>query len=164
MVEVIASGKHTQWLSFPNLHTKCEYSHILNEPLDFQLMAGRNCFLEVNKKSGFELMRTVNKNGKDLIQRMIKRELSDLQSGAPSKMFGSEIALGLTTGFIRIFSINHSEFMPIKLKPDRIGNSVICMDYSNCDEHLAALYESGDICLYGLKTAVKTDAFKFDGA
>lgn len=164
MVEIVSSGKNTQWHTFPNLQTKCTYSHIADEPIDFQLVAGRNCFLEVNKKSGFELLRTISKNGIGSIQRVKKRQMCDLQCGAPSKMFGSEIALGLSTGFIRIFSVQHNEFMPIKLKPDKIGNSVVFLDYSNCDEHLAALYDSGDICLYGLKTAVKTDVFQFDGA
>lgn len=164
MFDIISSGKNTQWHSFPILHTKSSYSHIANESIDFQLVAGRNCFLEVNKKSGFELLRTINKNGTDSIQRMLKRNMSDLQCGAPSKMYGNEVALGLSTGFIRIYSLDHNELMPIKLKPDKVGNSVACLDYSNCDEHLAALYDSGDICLYGLKTSVKTDVYHFDGA
>lgn len=164
MVEIVSSGKNTQWHTFPNLRTKCTYSHIADEPIDFQLVGGRNCFLEVNKKSGFELLRTMSRNGNDLIQRVKKRQMCDLQCGAPSKMFGSEIALGLSTGFIRIYSLEHNEFMPIKLKPDKVGNSVQCMDYTSCDEHLVALYDSGDVCLYGLKTCVKTDVFQFDGA
>lgn len=46
---------------------------------------------------------------------------------------------------------------------DKIGNSVIALDYSNCDEYLASLYENGDINFYGLKTGVKTDVFRLDG-
>lgn len=164
MVEIVSSGKNTQWHTFPNIQTKCTYPHVANEPIDFQLVAGRNCFLEVNKKSGFELLRTMSKNGTDSIQRVKKRALSDLQCGAPGKMFGSEIALGLSSGYIRIFSLEHNEYIPLKLKPDKIGNSVVCLDYSNCEEYLAALYDSGDINLFGLKTSVKTDVFQFDGA
>lgn len=164
MVDVISSGKNTQWHSFPSLHTKCTYSHIGNEPVDFQVVPGRNCFLEINKKAGFELLRTLQKNNEEKIQRLKKHQLDDLNCGAVSKGFGCELALGMTTGFIRIFDVQTSQYTRRKLKPDKIGNSVVYLDYSNCDQYLAALYDSGDINLYGLKTGVKTDVLRFDGA
>lgn len=164
MVDIISTSKNTQWHTYPNLQTKCTYSHIANEPIDFQVLNGRNCFLQVNKKSGFELLRTKSKNGIDTIQRVKKRKMDDLQCAAPSKMYGSEFALGFSTGFIRFFSLQFNKFIPMEFQPDKIGNSVVCLDYSNCDEHLAALYESGDICLYGMKTSVKTGVFRMDGA
>lgn len=46
---------------------------------------------------------------------------------------------------------------------DKLGNSVIGLDYSCCDEYLASLYDTGDINLYGLKTGVKMDLFRMDG-
>lgn len=201
MVDVISSGKVTKLHTFPDLVTKCDYSHIANEAADFHILPGRNCFLQINKKFGFELLRTINKNGIEGIQRLKKRQLDDTycvniyylfkywlyqtlifsklikillqskcsffhflcQQGAISKTFGGELALGLSTGIIRRFSVQAGDFIPNKLKPDRFGNSVIGLDYTSCDEHLAALYESGDINLFGLKTGVKTDVFRCEG-
>lgn len=164
MFDVISSAKNTQWLSFPNLCTKYTYSHVANEAVDFQLIPDRNCFAEFNKKSGFELIRTVSKNNVDSIQRIKKRLIDDLSCGAVSKAFGSELAIGMTTGLIQIFSIAKGEFLPLKIKPNKLRNSVIGLDYSNDDEYLAAVYEGADICLFGMKTGVKTDSFTCDGA
>lgn len=163
MFDVISTAKNTQWLSFPTLCSKYTHSHVANEAVDLQVVPGKNYFAEFNRKFGFEVLRTTNKDNKDIIQRAKKRQFEDLSCGAISKLCGSEIAIGMTTGFIRIFSTQASDFMPFKFKPDRIGNSVICLDYSNTDEYLAAVYDSSDINLFGLKTSVKTDTFRFDG-
>lgn len=163
MFEVVSSAANTQWHTFPNLHTRCTYSHVGNEQVDFQLIGKRNCILEVNKKAGFELLRTYTKNNVDMIQRLKKRQMDDLQCGAASKVYGSEIALGLSTGFVRLFNIQSGEFLPIKLKPNEIGNSVTALSYSSCDEYLAALYENGETSIFGLKTNVKMDTVRFDG-
>lgn len=162
MFDVISSSKNTQWHSFPNLMTKYNYSHISNEPVDFQLITNRNYFLEVNKKSGFELLRTQSKNNVDIIQRVKKRQMDDLRYAAVSKMYGSEIALGLSNGMIRLFNLEQGDFMPLKLKPNKIGDPVVCLDYSNCDEYLAALFDSRVINIYGLKTNIKTDDLQID--
>lgn len=45
---------------------------------------------------------------------------------------------------------------------DKIGSSVLGLDYSCCDEYLASLYDTGEINLYGLKTGVKMDRFQLD--
>lgn len=119
MLDVITSGKNTQWHTFPNLHTKCTYSHIANEPVDFQVVPGHNCFLEINRKSGFELLRARNKDGTDLFQRIKKRQLDDLYCGATSKIYGSQLALGMSTGFIRIFDVQSGDFRPNKIKPGK---------------------------------------------
>lgn len=163
MFDVISTAKNTQWNSFPTLCSKYSYSHVANEAVDFQVIPGKNCFVEFNKKFGFELLRTVNKDNKELIQRIKKRQVDDLSCGAISKVNGGEIALGTTTGFVRLFSVQSGDFVPVKFKPDRIGNSVIGLDYSNTDEYLAAVYDSSDINLFGLKTGIKTDTFRFDG-
>lgn len=119
MLEVLSSGKNTQWHSFPIFQTKCSYSHIANEPADFQVFPGHNCFLEINKKSGFELLRTYNKNGTDIIQRVKKRQMDDLYCGATTKTNGTEVALGLSTGFIRMFNVNSGDFLSSKLRPGK---------------------------------------------
>lgn len=163
MFDVISTAKNTQWNSFPTLCSKYSYTHVANEAVDFQVVPGKKCFVEFNKKFGFELLRTVNKNSKELIQRIKKRQVDDLSCGAISKVSGGEIALGTTTGFVRLFSVESGDYVPVKFKPDRIGNSVIGLDYSNTDEYLAAVYDNSDINLFGLKTGIKTDTFRFDG-
>lgn len=163
MFDVISTAKNTQWSSFPTLCSKYTHSHVANETVDFQVIPGKNCFVEFNKKFGFELMRTINKDNKEVIQRIKKRQVDDISCGSISKTSGSEIAIGMTTGFIRLYNVQNGEYIPFKFKPDRIGNSVVGMDYSNTDEYLAAVYDSADINLYGLKTGIKTDTFRFDG-
>lgn len=161
---MISSGKNTQLHSYPNLETKYTYPHAGDESTDFQVIQDRNCFVEINKKVGFELLRTVTKNGDNSIQRLKKRQLpDDLACGAVSKLYGNQIALGMTNGYVRLFDVQSGEFMNAKLKPDRIGKSVAGLDYTNCDEHIATLYENGDINIFGLKTHVKTDSFRCDG-
>lgn len=163
MFDVISAAKDTQWLTFPSLSTKYKHPHVANEEIDFQVVPGKNYYVEFNKKFGFELLRTVNKDGKDMIQRAKKRQFDDLSCGAISKLCGSEIAIGQTTGFIRIFSTQTGDYMPYKFTPDRIGNSVVCLDYSSNDEYLAAVYDSYDINLFSMETNLKTDTFRFDG-
>lgn len=163
MFDVIATAKNTQWLSYPGLFSNYTYSHVENDAVDFQVIPGKNIFVGFNKKFGFELLRTVNHDGKDIIQRIKKRKLDDVSCGAITKTNGDEIALGMTTGFIRMFSVTSGEMAPHKFKPDRIGNSVVSLDYSNTGEYLAAVYDSTDIGLYGLKTGVRTNTFKLSG-
>lgn len=164
MFDVISSAKNTQWFSFPSLCTKYTYSHVANEAVDFQTLQGRNCFAEFNKKSGFELLRTVSKDYVESIQRIKKRQIEDLSCGAVSKLYGSELAIGMSTGIVRIFSIEKGDYIPTKFKADKHGNGVVGLDYSNDDEYLATVYESSDICLFGMKTGVKTNSFALDGS
>lgn len=163
MFDVISTAKCTQWSSFPKLCSISSYKHVANEAVDFQVIPGKNCFVEFNKKFGFELLRTVNKDNKETIQRIKKHQVIDISCGAIAKGSGAEIAIGLTTGFIRLFNLQSGDYIPIKFKPDRLGNSVIHLDYSNTDDYLAAVYDNSDINLFGLKTGIKTDTFKFDG-
>lgn len=163
MYDVISTAKNTQWLSFPTLNPKCQYSHVANETVDFQVFPGTNGFVEFNKSFGFELLRAISKDNKDVIQRVKKRQFSDLSCGCISKLCGSEIAIGTTTGTIRIFSVKTGDYMPIKFKPDRIGNSVVSLDYSKTGEFLAAAYDSADINLFSLKSNTKVDTYRFNG-
>lgn len=163
MLEVISTAGNTQWHTFPHFATKYTYSHVANEKVDFEMVADRNYFVEINKKCGFELLRTSRKNNMDLIQRIKKRQLDDLQCAAISRVEGTEVALGLSTGFVRLFSLRNGSFLPIKLKPNEIGNSVTGLSYSCSDEHLSVLYENGVVSIFGIKTNIKTDTLQFDG-
>lgn len=120
MLEIISSGKNTQLHTFPILTTKCTYSHVGNEDVDFQVFSGTNVFLEVNRKSGFELLRTQCRNGIDNIQRIKKRQLDDLYCAATSKVDIRDVALGLSTGFIKFFNINTGEILPNKFAPGKL--------------------------------------------
>lgn len=162
MFDVISSAKNTQWSTFPTLWSKSTYSHVANEAVDFQVIPGKNCFAQFNKKFGFELLRTHNNDNKELIQRIKKRHVNEITCGAIAKLCGSEISIGLSTGFVKIFSLEKNDYMPFSFRPDRLGNSVVGLDYSSSDEHLAAIYDSSDINIFGLKTGVKTNTFRFD--
>lgn len=164
MFDVISTSKNTQWLTFPSLNSKCtSYSHVGNESVDFQVIPGQSGFAEFNKSFGFELLRAINKDNKDVIQRVKKRQFTDLSCGAISKLCGSEIAIGTITGNIRIFSVQNGDYMPIKFKPDRIGNSVVDLDYSKTDAFLAATYDSNDINVFNMKSSAKESTFRLSG-
>lgn len=163
MFDVIATAKNTKWLSFPTLCTKYTHSHICDEAGDLQVVPGKNCFVEFNKKFGFELLRTINQNNKESFQRIKKRHVDDISCGAITKVCGGQIAIGLNTGFIRLFNVKSGEYVPFKFRPDRMGNSVVGLDYSSTDEYLAALYDSTDINLFELKTGIKTEVFRLPG-
>lgn len=163
MLEVISAAENTQWHSFPNFATKYTYSHVANEKVDFELVPNRNYFVGINKKCGFEMLRTCRKNHVESIQRVKKRQLDDLQCGAILPGDGTELALGFSTGIVRLFNLHAGNFLPFKFKPNEIGNSVAGLSYNCADEHLAALYENGEITVFGKKTSVKTDTFKLDG-
>lgn len=162
MFDVISTADTTEWHSFPDLNTKCSYSHVANGTVDFQVIPNRNYFALFNRKFGLEFLRTVIKDATNDIQRIKKRQINDLVCGAISKIHGSELALGMSSGVIRLFSIKSGQYTPFKYRPDIIGNSVITLDYSNNDEYLAAAYESGDINLYALKAGLKTNIFHCD--
>lgn len=124
MYEIVSSGKNTQWHCFPKFQTKCTYSHIANEPVDIHALPGTNSFLEINKKYGFELLRTYNKDGADIIQRVKKCQLDDVNCGATTTTNVGEIALGLSTGFIRMFNISTGKFLSSKLPPGKISTII----------------------------------------
>lgn len=164
MFDVISSAKNTQWSLFPTLCSKYTLSHVANASVDFEVIPDKNCFVGFNKKFGFELMRTrvCPEDNKEVIQRIKKRQIDDISCGAITSS-GEQIAVGMTTGIIRLFSVQTAKPDSLKFKPDRIGNSVVGVDYSSTDEYLAAVYDSADINLFGLKTGIKTDTFKLDG-
>lgn len=163
MFDVISSAHSTEWLSFPSLTPKCSYPNVNNQIVDFQVIPNKNCFALFNRKSNFELMRAVSRTESHKLQRIKKGKTDDLSCGAIAKLYGSELALGMDTGFVRLFSVQSGQFMPFKFRPDQIGNSVIAMDYSSNDEHLAVAYDSGDIGLFNLKGGVKTNVFNCSG-
>lgn len=117
-MEIISSGRNTQLQQFPNLETKFTHSHNANDTEDFQFFSTKNAFVSFNRKSSiFELLRTCNKNDSDIIQRLKKRRIDDLNCGACSGIEKGEVALGLNTGFIRFFGIESGEFTSTRFRP-----------------------------------------------
>lgn len=164
MLDIVSTEYNTEWLSFPSLTRKRLYPNSINQIVDFQVIPNkRNVFAVFNKKCSFELLRAASNAESHKLQRIKKGRVDDLSCGAVSKMYGSELAIGMSTGFIKIFSVESGQFMPFRFRPDQIGNAVIGLDYSSNDEHLAAAYDSGDVGLFNLKAGVKTNVFNCNG-
>lgn len=164
MFDLISTAHSTEWLSFPNLSIKYSYPNPNNQIVDCQVIPNRNCFALFNRTSNFELLRTVIQPDRNQIQRIKKGKADELSCGALSKLYGSELALGMNTGFVRLFSVQAGQFMPFKFRPNQTGNAVIGMDYSGNDEHLAVAYNVGDVSLFNLKAGVKTSVFNTAGS
>lgn len=162
MLELISSGKNTQWHTFSSLQTKCSYAHIGNETQDFQFINGRNLFLTINK-TGFELIAPLHKNdAADSFCRVKKRLYDNLLCGASTHVNKEEIAFGCSTGHINFFNIRTGEFAAERFIPEKYNVQVIDIAYNSTDEVLASLYSNGDINLYGMNTNVKMDTLKLD--
>lgn len=116
-MEILSSSNNTQILGFPDLETKYMHTHTLEETQDFQFVPDKRLFLTINKTSGFELLRSVVQNGAPFITRMKKRKIDDLVCGATSSFSKNDIALGLSTGYIKFFNIKTAEFLATKFKP-----------------------------------------------
>ena len=120
MLEIISSGTTTKLHAFPELKTKYTYGHVENQTEDFQVFKGnKNLFLSVNKKSGFELVRSYHKNGVPSIDRVKKRIIDDLSCGAASSIEHGEIALGTNKGEIKFFNILTANYLPVEFKPGK---------------------------------------------
>lgn len=164
MLDLISTAHSTEWLSFANLSTKYSYSNPNDQIVDCQVIPNRNCFALFNRKSNFELLRTVIQPDLNKIQRIKKGRADELSCGAISKLYGSELALGMDTGFVRLFSVQSGQFLPFKFRPNQTGNAVVGIDYSGNDEHLAVAYNVGDVSLFNLKGGVKTNVFNATGS
>lgn len=58
---LVSTAKTTILTDFNNLETKSTYQHSNGENTDFQFYAQQRIFVEVNKKSGLEIMRVKEK-------------------------------------------------------------------------------------------------------
>lgn len=118
MLELISSGRNTKLHTFPTLATQFTYPHHEDESQSLSVFPGKKLFLTVNRSNGFELLRTTEKNGSGIIQRLKKRQMNDVECGACSNST-KEVALGLATGFIRFFSVKTAEMSSVKFRPGK---------------------------------------------
>ncbi|XP_011210693.2 uncharacterized protein LOC105231216 [Bactrocera dorsalis] len=160
---LISTGKTTVLSDFSNLDTKSIYQHANGETTDFQFYARQRIFLEVNKKSGLEIMRIKDKGNNNLnIQRVRKLNIGNVYSAACAKQSMEEMAFGGVNGQVSIYNYKNSELVH-RFKADNNRNSVLYLDYNGTDEYISSVFENGHINIYGTKTKTKIDSVNIDG-
>ncbi|KAM7354269.1 WD repeat-containing protein Grip71 [Cochliomyia hominivorax] len=159
---LISTAKTTVLTDFNDLETKSIYQHANGENTDFQFYAQQRIFVEVNKKSGLEIMRIKEKAQKVDIQRVRKLTIDNVYCVACAKQSLEEMAVGLANGQVKLYNYNKSEFIH-KFNADSNRNSVLYLDYNASDEYIASVFENGSINIYGHRTKTKIDSFNIDG-
>uniref|UniRef100_A0A1B0FQS4 Protein NEDD1 n=1 Tax=Glossina morsitans morsitans TaxID=37546 RepID=A0A1B0FQS4_GLOMM len=160
---LISTARTTVLTSFQDLDVKCTYQHSNGENTDFQFYTQQRIFVEVNKKSGLELMRIREKVNESIsIQRVRKLTIDNVYCVACAKQSVEEIAVGLSNGQVKLYNYKNSEFIH-KFSADTNRNSVLYLDYNASDEYIAGVFECGLINVYGHKTKTKVDSFNIDG-
>lgn len=119
MVDTISTAKDLKWLTFPTLKSLSTYAHALNQEVDFQVIPGQNSFVGFNKSYGIELLRTGIANGQRIVKPILKHPIEGVSCGAVSKVSGSDLAVGMKNGFIRLFNTSSNEFTGVQFKPDK---------------------------------------------
>ncbi|KAL9923843.1 WD repeat-containing protein Grip71 [Glossina fuscipes fuscipes] len=160
---LISTAKTTVLTSFQDLDVKSTYQHSNGENTDFQFYTQQRIFVEVNKKSGLELMRIREKVNEGIsIQRVRKLTIDNVYCVACAKQSVEEMAVGLSNGQVKLYNYKNSEFIH-KFSADTNRNSVLYLDYNASDEYIAGVFECGLINIYGHKTKTKVDSFNIDG-
>ncbi|TMW54504.1 hypothetical protein DOY81_000496 [Sarcophaga bullata] len=158
---LISTAKTTILTDFNDLETRSVYQHSNGENTDFQFYAQQRIFVEVNKKSGLEIMRIKEKSQKADIQRVRKLTIDNVYCVACAKQSLEEMAVGLANGQVKLYNYYKSEFVH-KFSADSNRNSVLYLDYNASDEYIASVFENGSINIYGLRTKTKMDSFNID--
>lgn len=128
---LLSTSKETVLSKFDGLNVQSIYPHANGESTDFQCYNQQNIFVEVNKKSGLEIMRLKEKanNGKYIvfglhedclqifyfieidIQRVRKLTIDNVYCVACSKQSVEEMAVGLSNGQIKLYNYKNSKFV-----------------------------------------------------
>lgn len=152
MYEVISCAKETKLHSFPNFENRCSIPNVNSHDSDCQFFPGTKMFLRTSKNRGAELMRVRHVDGiSSTISSVRKFTIANLYCAACPNNDTEEIAFGLTSGVIRLTTYKKSPKVS-RLEADKIANGVTFLDFSATDDFLAAVYESGTVNLYGMKT------------
>ncbi|XP_067624483.1 uncharacterized protein Grip71 isoform X2 [Eurosta solidaginis] len=160
---LISTGKTTVLSDFNNLETKSIYQHANGETTDFQFYARQRLFLEVNKKSGLEIMRIKDKGEQNLeIQRVRKLTIGNVYCVACAKQSLEEMAFGGVNGEVTLYNYKNTEFIH-RFKAENNRNGVLYLDYNGTDEYIASVFENGQINVYGTKTKTKVESVNIDG-
>ncbi|XP_013115432.2 uncharacterized protein LOC106093011 [Stomoxys calcitrans] len=160
---LVSTAKTTILTDFNDLETKSTYQHSNGETTDFQFYAQQRIFVEVNKKSGLEIMRVKEKDkGQTMnLQRVRKLTIDNVYCVACAKQSLEEMAVGLSNGHVKLYNYTKSEFVH-KFNADSNRNSVLYLDYNASDEYIASVFENGSINIYGHRTKTKIDTFNID--
>lgn len=128
-IYLVSTAKTTILTDFNNLETKSTYQHSNGENTDFQFYAQQRIFVEVNKKSGLEIMRVKEKAQSKLewnlckwlyyilnfsetdLQRVRKLTIDNVYCVACAKQSMEEMAVGLSNGQVKLYNYHKSEFV-----------------------------------------------------
>ncbi|XP_075152862.1 WD repeat-containing protein Grip71 [Haematobia irritans] len=160
---LVSTAKTTILSDFNDLETKSTYQHANGESTDFQFYAQQRIFVEVNKKSGLEVMRVKEKDkGQTMnLQRVRKLNIDNVYCVACAKQSMEEMAVGLSNGHVKLYNYAKTEYVH-KFNADSNRNSVLYLDYNASDEYIASVFENGSINIYGIRTKTKIDTFNID--
>ncbi|XP_055597654.1 uncharacterized protein LOC129747446 [Uranotaenia lowii] len=161
MYEIISCAKDSQLHSFPAFESLCSSGHVNEDGSDLQFFTDRRMFARVNKNWGIEMMRIKTVEGKPVFANVKKILTDNLYCVACPKADREEIAVGLTSGGIRLMGYKKASSAK-RLEADRINNGVTFMDFNATDELLAAVYENGSVNVYGMKTSSRLYNLAFD--
>lgn len=166
MYEILSCAKNTQLHSFPTLEVLGVGAHA-NDGKDSnesvcQFFPRTKLFLRTNRNWGVEFLRIKDVEEKPTMAPVQKRTIDNLYCVACPKTAIEEVAVGMTSGSIRLMNIKNSSAGLKRLDADRLTNGVIFMDYNASDDFLAAVYENGTVNLYGTKTNSRVGSMSFD--
>ncbi|XP_058815611.1 uncharacterized protein LOC131679074 [Topomyia yanbarensis] len=161
MYDIISCAKDTQLHTFPAMEPLCTSAHVNSNGSDCHFFPDKKLFLRTNKNWGVEMMRIKDVEGKPTIANVKKITMDSLYCVACPKTDREEIAIGFTSGLIRLMNYKKSTNTK-RLEPDRLANGVTFMDFSITDDVLAAVYENGTVNLYGMKTSSRVATMTFD--
>ncbi|XP_055632188.1 uncharacterized protein LOC129772525 [Toxorhynchites rutilus septentrionalis] len=161
MYEVISCAKDTQLHTFPSFNLLSTSAHVNGNGSDCQFFPASKLFLRANKNWGVEMMRIKTVDGKPTLGNVKKITMDNLYCVACPKTDREDIAIGLTSGVIRLMNYKKSSATK-RFEADRIANGVTCLDFNATDDCLAAVYESGTVNLFGIKTNARVATMTFD--
>ncbi|KAL9705853.1 hypothetical protein quinque_009371 [Culex quinquefasciatus] len=158
--EIISCARDTQLHTFPGLEQLGSSPHVNSNGSDCHFFSTK-LFLRANKNWGVEMMRIKDVDGKPTLACVKKISMDNLYCAACPKTDREEFAMGLTSGAIRLMNYKKSTYTK-RFEADKIANGVTFLDFSATDDFLAAVYESGTVSLYGMKTSSRVATMSFD--
>lgn len=158
--EIISCARDTQLHTFPGFEQLGSSPHVNSNGSDCHFFSTK-LFLRANKNWGVEMMRIKDVDGKPTLGCVKKISMDNLYCAACPKTDREEFAMGLTSGAIRLMNYKKSTYTK-RFDADKIANGVTFLDFSATDDFLAAVYESGTVSLYGMKTSSRVATMSFD--
>uniref|UniRef100_A0A182MFH8 Uncharacterized protein n=1 Tax=Anopheles culicifacies TaxID=139723 RepID=A0A182MFH8_9DIPT len=173
MSEIVSCAKDTQLHSFPKLEHLASSVHVGSNGSYCHFFGSSKLLVRANKDWGIELLRIKpnadQTDGGDQMggsgrtfANVKKITIDNLYCVACPKTAGKEeIAIGLTTGTVRLMNYKKANFTK-RFDNDRITIGITFMDFNATDDFLATVYENGLVNVYGMKTSSKLQTLAFD--